>query len=138
MLAGEEPRNNRSPRTARGDDVVASQYTDTMSSAMLRRGNIILYRGGRISSYCRTGHRTFTRSSALSQQLSGNNNDGADAYKQGMEKLKQTNPILHKMTPPRGGTDLPDAKFMTVAGVVLGAGFYAWFIHHDSPINRTK
>ena len=110
---------------------------------MLRRGNIILYRRGRISSYCRTGHRTFTRSSALSQQLStppssGNNNDAADAYKQGMEKLKQTNPILHKMTPPRGGTDLPDAKFMAVAGVVLGAGFYAWFIHHDSPINRTK
>ena len=101
---------------------------------MLRRGNIILYRGGRISSYCRTGHRTFTRSSALSQQLSGNNNDG------GMRtsRMKQTNPILHKMTPPRGGTDLPDAKFMTVAGVVLGAGFYAWFIHHDSPINRTK
>jgi len=56
----------------------------------------------------------------------------------GMEKLKQTNPILHKMTPPRGGTDLPDAKFMAVAGVVLGAGFYAWFIHDDSPINRTK
>jgi hypothetical protein len=38
-----------------------------------------------------------------------------------------------------GGTELPDVKFMAVAGVVLSAGFYAWFIHDDSPlINRTK
>jgi hypothetical protein len=116
-----------------------------MSSAILRRGNT-LYRGGRISSYycCCTGRRSFTRSVASPQQRSpppsssGNNNNHDASYKQGMDKLKQTNPILHKMTPPRGGTELPDAKFMVVAGVVLSAGFYAWFIHDDSPINRTK
>jgi len=109
---------------------------------MLRRGNIILYRGGRISSYCCTGRLSFTRSSASPQELSpppsSANDNNATSYKQGMEILKQTNPILHKMTPPRGGTEFPDAKFMSVAGVVLGAGFYAWFIHDDSPINRTK
>ena len=114
---------------------------------MLRLGNTTLYHGGRISSYCCcTGRRSFTRSvSSPSQESSppppssGNINNNDALYKQGMDKLKQTNPILHKMTPPRGGTELPDVKFMAVAGVVLSAGFYAWFIHDDSPlINRTK
>ena len=107
---------------------------------LLRKCNIIslffLHGGGRqrydviISG---TGRRTFTRSTSPQPPPSDN-----AAYKQGMEKLKQTNPILHKMTPPRGGTELPDAKFIAVFGVVASAGFYAWFIHDDSPTNRTK
>ena len=55
--------------------------------------------------------------------------DDSAAYKQGMEQLKQTNPYLHRMAPTRGGTDLPDAKFVAVFAVVAGAGFYSWFIH---------
>jgi hypothetical protein len=55
--------------------------------------------------------------------------DDNTAYKQGMDRLKRTNPTLHRMAPTRGGTDLPDAKFMTVFAVVASAGFYSWFIH---------
>jgi hypothetical protein len=55
--------------------------------------------------------------------------DDNAAYKQGMDRLKRTNPTLHRMAPTRGGTDLPDAKFMTVFAVVASAGFYSWFIH---------
>ena len=50
------------------------------------------------------------------------------SYKRGMEQLKKTNPILHKMAPTRGGTELPDAKFLAIFAVVGSAGFYAWFI----------
>jgi hypothetical protein len=58
--------------------------------------------------------------------------DDHEAYKQGMAQLKQTNPILHKMAPTRGGTEAPDAKFLAIFAVVGAAGFYAWFIDPPS------
>lgn len=59
-------------------------------------------------------------------------------YKQGMEQLKQTNPTLHRMAPTRGGTDLPDAKFMAIFAVVAVAGFCSWFIHDPQECNGAK
>jgi hypothetical protein len=59
-------------------------------------------------------------------------------YKQGMEQLKRTNPTLHRMAPTRGGTDLPDAKFMAIFAVVAVAGFYSWFIHDPQECNGAK
>jgi len=51
------------------------------------------------------------------------------------DKLKDEAPkkkgFLYRMAPPKGGTDPPDAKFIAVATVVLGAGYYSWFIHED-------
>eukprot|EP00545_Synedropsis_sp_CCMP1620_P001990 CAMPEP_0119015234 /NCGR_PEP_ID=MMETSP1176-20130426/10657_1 /TAXON_ID=265551 /ORGANISM="Synedropsis recta cf, Strain CCMP1620" /LENGTH=99 /DNA_ID=CAMNT_0006968511 /DNA_START=154 /DNA_END=453 /DNA_ORIENTATION=+ len=40
---------------------------------------------------------------------------------------------LKRMAPPKGGTEIPDAKFLAVAAVVTGAGFYAWFIDPPPP-----
>jgi hypothetical protein len=37
------------------------------------------------------------------------------------------------MAPPKGGTELPDAKFMAVFAIVASAGFYAWFIDPPEP-----
>ena len=43
----------------------------------------------------------------------------------------QSDLLLYRMAPPKGGTDPPDAKFMAVATVVVGAGYYSWFIHKE-------
>lgn len=45
---------------------------------------------------------------------------------------------LKRMAPPRGGTDPPDAKFLAVAAVVCGAGFYAWFIDPPKPSEKEQ
>jgi len=55
-----------------------------------------------------------------------------------MEELKKTNPVLHKMAPPRGGTELPDAKFMAVFAVVGCVGFYAWFLDPPKRSNEEE
>ena len=35
---------------------------------------------------------------------------------------------LYRMAPPKGGTEPPDATFLAIALVVVGAGYYAWFV----------
>jgi len=52
------------------------------------------------------------------------------------EKRKGWHRWLYKMEPPKGGTELPDLKFLAVASVVASAGFYAWFI--DPPKCKGK
>lgn len=47
------------------------------------------------------------------------------------EEKIQKKGFLYRMAPPKGGTDPPDAKFMVIATIVLGAGYYSWFIHED-------
>ena len=42
--------------------------------------------------------------------------------------------LLYRMAPPKGGTELPDAKFLAIASVVCVAGYYAWFV--DPPKER--
>jgi hypothetical protein len=49
------------------------------------------------------------------------------------EKPPEAKGWLKRMAPPKGGTEVPDAKFMAVATVVLGAGYYAWFIDAPTP-----
>ena len=40
------------------------------------------------------------------------------------------------MAPPKGGTEVPDAKFLAIAAVVGVAGYYAWFV--DPPRRREE
>mmetsp|Transcript_20282 Transcript_20282/g.36799 ORF Transcript_20282/g.36799 Transcript_20282/m.36799 type:complete len:88 (+) Transcript_20282:56-319(+) len=52
------------------------------------------------------------------------------ASRLGLEPEKKKG-LLYRMAPPKGGTEPPDAKFLVVASIVLGAGYYSWFIHKD-------
>jgi hypothetical protein len=49
------------------------------------------------------------------------------------EKPPEAKGWLKRMAPPKGGTEVPDAKFMAVATIVMGAGYYAWFIDAPTP-----
>jgi len=40
------------------------------------------------------------------------------------------------MAPPKGGRELPDAKFLAIASVVCVAGYYAWFV--DPPKRKRE
>ena len=52
------------------------------------------------------------------------------------EKEKKAGWFLTRMAPKGHGTEPPDAKFLFIAAIVCGAGYYAWFI--EPPVKKEE
>mmetsp|Transcript_26311 Transcript_26311/g.40764 ORF Transcript_26311/g.40764 Transcript_26311/m.40764 type:complete len:120 (+) Transcript_26311:175-534(+) len=87
------------------------------------------------ANYCRRhgcakqhGFQSRFKSSRESPNSSSSSEKVATEQPQSTKQEPEAKGWLKRMAPPKGGTDPPDAKFLAVAAVVCGAGFYAWFI----------
>ena len=73
---------------------------------------------------------------AASTGAKANTGSGGDAQQINTTTTTSTNKIswLRGYVGAHSNTDPPDAKFLGVAAIVLGAGFYAWFV--EPPVQK--